>query len=370
MTESAMTIVEVPGGKNLLDVYRKATDLDKLEFKKTLIVEGLIEAGRLYEWIGKWKGGKTLAMMDLAAHACQGLTWAGRRTIQSLWVYVAGEAVTDIEMRLAAWRLHHGITNDIPFYIRIRPVYITDEIFAQLLANEVEELKKERPGLPVVIVIDTLARNFGPGKSENNPADMGAFANNLIDIVIRPTDATGIVVHHTGHGDQERGRGHSSFEAAVDGAIKVSIDKSAGAVVRVETALSRSTEGDDSFSFNIVTQELPGKDNFDNQMEAPVLQFMDGYAPPKKSIGTGKKQRAILGLLKKLYEEHQERIDSANLKTTTRVSKAELQKEAAERKVEQDRSNFYKQVTGLKERGLIYEEAGFLYLTEESALEG
>lgn len=358
-------VIEAPD-PDLLAAYVRADEIDREGFSKTLLVEGLIEAGRVYEWLGAWKNGKTIAAVDLLAATATGRMWGDRRTVPALVVYVAGEAVDEIKGRLAAWRIHYAIDEPMPFYIRTRPVHLTDEIFAQRLANEVEALKAEHPDLPVIVCVDTVARNFGPGVGENSAEGMGAFVNNLIDIVATPNKATVLAVHHSGHSDNGRGRGHSSFEAAVDGAIRVSMDKAGDRpVVTVETILSRSTEGGDSLAFKVLSHELPGTDNFGNQITAPVLEYIGEHKPPKKQHGLGKKQAALLDLLTALYDEHRERIDRGGLHTVARVSKAELHEEAAKREVITDRSNYYKTIKALKDRSLVTEDGnGFLYLGE------
>ena len=271
---------------NLMEYYVMAADLQNRTFDRTWVVEGLIEKGRIYEVFGKWKEGKTLSAMDMVATIAIGGDWANRRTKKSLIVYVAGEAVEDIELRLAAWQRKNGIKENIPFAIRIKPVYLTQREFAQRLAAELQEFQRQNPDLDIVLVIDTLARNFGAGKSENSDEGMGAFANNLIDIVVRPSACTCLVVHHSGHGDGERGRGHSSFAGAVDGSIKVALDKTGGpSVVTVSTTTSRNTAGDDALSFRIEVQVMPGEDNFGNAIEAPVLRYLSDHIPDKKPSG-------------------------------------------------------------------------------------
>jgi hypothetical protein len=287
---------------NLLEHYVRATDLQEKVFSRTWKIEGLIEKGRVYEVFGRWKEGKTLASEDLCASVCTGQIWAGRRTEKALVVYVAGEAVEDIEMRLAAWQRKHGVTGDIPFVIRTRPVYLTDREFADRLFRELEALKHEYGGLDIVLVIDTLARNFGGGMSENSDEGMGAFVNNLLDIVVRPSGCTCLVVHHSGHGDSERGRGHSSFAGAVDGSIKVSMDKSSGQpVITVSTTTSRTTAGDDSLSFRIEVQELPGEDNFGNPVDAPILRYLPDHTPAAQP--TGKHESGLYEMIAQRAQE-------------------------------------------------------------------
>jgi len=325
-----------------MDVYVKAADLDGRVFSRTWLVEELIEEGRVYEVFGRWKEGKTLAVMDMTAHCCLQWIWGNRRTEKALVIYVAGEAVEDVEMRLAAWRLHHDITGELAFYIRTKPVYITDKVFAARLAAEIETLKENHHGLPVILVVDTLARNFGPGESENSDAGMGAFANNIIDIVARPTKATCLVVHHSGHSDSERGRGHSSFAAAVDGTIKVAMQDE---IITMSSVVMRSTSGGDSLSFRVAVEALPGQDNFGNVVRAPVLEYDADHKPDtkKSTKALGKNQRAIIEMLEILHQEHQREIDTHNLKVPCRVSQSELVGALVKQK-DMDKSNCYRAI--------------------------
>jgi hypothetical protein len=168
------------------------------------------------------------------------------------------------------------------FNIRTKPVYLTQQEYAQALHDEIVKIRGQTQ-LPVLIVIDTLARNFGPG-SESSDEDMGAFINNMIDIVVHPTNATCLVVHHPGHGDQDRGRGHSSLPAAVDGTLKIAKE---GDIVTLSTTEMRNTKGDEKYSFRIEQEDLPEFDNFKNQIKVPVMVFVPDWQPVAISMPTG-----------------------------------------------------------------------------------
>lgn len=287
--------------KSLLADYVSAASLDKYSFSRTWLVEKFLEQGRVYEFFGKYKEGKTLAVIDLAASLSLAHLWANRRTVQCLVVWVAGEAVDDVKMRLQAWRLHYGITEPMPFYIRVKPVYLTDQEFASRLASEIELWKQHHPELPVLLILDTVARCMAPGADENSMMGLGAFINNLLDLVVRPCQATAVCVHHSGHGDSERSRGHSSFPAAVDGSVKVSMDRSQGPpIISVTPVTSRSTPGDDRFSFRLEVQELPGEDNFGNPIASPVLRYLEDYQPPASVEPLGKAAQTALSILRRL----------------------------------------------------------------------
>jgi hypothetical protein len=79
--------------------------------------------------------------MDMVGHASLGMTWAGQRTVKAVIVWIASEAVDDIERRIRAWRLRHKITGPMPFYIRSVPVYINKAEAAEQLRQEIEAIK-------------------------------------------------------------------------------------------------------------------------------------------------------------------------------------------------------------------------------------
>ena len=293
MDHNSSTTVEQTASATVTEIgpftnYVRARQLRGKVFRRTFIVEGLLEQGRIYEFFGGWKEGKTNVVVDMCAHASQGKAWAGRRTVPSLIVYVAGESEEDIQMRVEAYQLRHGINSEMPFVIRIKPVYLTDAEFADDLYREILAWQKEYPDLPIILVIDTLARNFGIG-NENSPEGMGAFSNNLIDIVVRPTKCACAVLHHSGHSDSERSRGHSSFAGAVDGSFKVSKSTDPGPpIITLKMMTTRSGPGGDEFSFRIDTQMLPGGDNFGNEFSAPILRYLPDHIPEPKNVPTGK----------------------------------------------------------------------------------
>lgn len=298
LTAAIKALQSAQPDKSLLADYVTAASLDGQSFSRTWLVEKFIEKGRVYEFFGKYKEGKTLAVIDLAASLSTGWGWATRRTLQTLVIWVAGEASDDVKMRVQAWRLHHCVIDPMPFYIRVKPVYMTEAIFAERLAREIGFWQQQHPELPVLLVLDTVARCMAPGADENSMQGLGAFINNLLDIVVRPLQATAICVHHSGHGDSERSRGHSSFPAAVDGSIKVSMDRSSGQpVISVSPMTSRSTPGEDHFGFRLEVQELPGEDNFGNHIEAPVLRYLDDYRPCIQARRLGKHAQKALNLL-------------------------------------------------------------------------
>jgi hypothetical protein len=70
-----------------------------------------------------------------------------------------------------------------------------------------------------MVIIDTLARNFGDG-DENSAKDMGEFISNVSNEIRVPFECAVVIVHHSGHA-QDRARGSSALRAAVDAEYQV-----------------------------------------------------------------------------------------------------------------------------------------------------
>ena len=285
--------------------YIKIDGIENQEFKKVWLVEGVIEEGRAYQWFGPWKQGKTLAVMDVCAHLSLGMEWANRRSTPSYVIWVASESYEDVMRRMAAWKLYHNKTGHFPFVIRTKPLHLDKLAFAKTLLEEVNTIKKARPDLPVLLVIDTVARSMSGEKSENDEG-LRAFADNMLDIIVRPAKVAAIFVHHSGHGDKGRSRGWSGFPGALDGSIQVSMDKDKG-LSRVNVVMTemRSGKGSDSFQFAIEVQKIVGQDNFGNTIEEPVLRFL-GDVPARKQKPGGKNQKNLLETLQKMTKEKKE----------------------------------------------------------------
>ena len=76
--------------------------------------------------------------------------------------------------------------------------------------------------LPILVIIDTVARALPAGSDENSAKDMGEFIN-AVDTLRERFGCVVCLVHHTGHSieAQARARGSSTFRAAMDWEILV-----------------------------------------------------------------------------------------------------------------------------------------------------
>jgi hypothetical protein len=262
-----------------LQHYTRLDDIVTRAVAANWVVERLVAQGLVYQLFGTWKSGKTIVAVDQALAIAGGVDWAGRRTQQALVVYVAAEASLVIAQRLKGYHHQGLLAPDLPFYLRERAVYLTEPERAADLREEIALLASEH-ALPVVLYIDTLNRSMGPGRSESSDVDMSAFVSHLLDVVCRPLEATAVVVHHSGHMDKGRGRGHSSFPAAVDGTFSVSpLTDGLIPYYVLELLESRVTGGGDLLTFTRDVVELPDRDNFGNPVIVPVGRFVQEGQP-------------------------------------------------------------------------------------------
>ena len=193
----------------------KLLDVDALENLEPVewLVDGAIPVSGFVGLYGPSGGLKSFAAVDMALCIATGRDWHGKAVKRGCVVYIAGEGQRGLAKRVMGWRRHKPEEGRPDFHMLPSSVSISSEEDLQEVSRTLASL----PIKPCLIVIDTLARNFGPG-DENSQKDMGAFIRG-IDALIYETGAAVMVVHHTGK-DVDRGeRGSSAFRGAVDSLI-------------------------------------------------------------------------------------------------------------------------------------------------------
>ena len=193
------------------------------------VVKHQVERGYIGELFGPANVGKSAIALDLAARIATGLCYAHHKVMTGDVLYVAGEGYAGLGRRLKGWSLQHQLVPSRVFLTR-SAVPLSEKRAITLLLDDVDANWVE----PVLIVIDTLSRNYGPG-SENDDETMRAFVSGL-ERLRDHTGAAIMVVHHTGHSTTERSRGHSSFYAALDYSLRVEADKKELGLVRMSCA--------------------------------------------------------------------------------------------------------------------------------------
>ena len=199
-----------PGeGLRFLDV----DELEDLEPVKWLI-DGHVPQSAFIGLYGASGGLKSFIALEMAMAVATGRDWFGSPVTPGLVVYVAGEGQRGMAKRVIGWRRSKPDAPRPNFKLLPHAVAMpTGE------GNALIEAIATLPEPPALIILDTLARMFGPG-DENAQKDMNAF----IAACGRLQAATGaavLVVHHTGKDEAKGERGSSNLRAALDTSIFV-----------------------------------------------------------------------------------------------------------------------------------------------------
>jgi hypothetical protein len=87
--------------------------------------------------------------------------------------------------------------------------------------SRITKFRKLYGGAPDLVIIDPLMNALG---GDDSDANLMGQLNQFITEVMRVEKCTVLRVHHTGHGTEDRARGHSSLPAGVDTQIRVDRD--------------------------------------------------------------------------------------------------------------------------------------------------
>ena len=160
---------------------------------------------------GPSASGKSFLGFDAGVAISEGCDWFGIRTTKSTVVYVALEGESGFKNRVAAWVLENGRPLPPDMFMVLQPFHITEP-------ENVEELAAAVP-LGSVVIVDTLNR-AAPTSDENSSKEMGEILESCkhLQALIK---GLVVLIHHTGKDTSRGARGHSSFFAALDGAIEV-----------------------------------------------------------------------------------------------------------------------------------------------------
>lgn len=226
------------------------------------LIRGYLDANSLSMVFGDPGSMKTFLALDLGLCVATSIPWHGHTTDKSGPVfYIAGEGFMGLSRRLRAWEIAHAVClQDVPFFVSDRPAQFLDAESAAEVIAAVEELK-DLHGNPVLIIIDTLNRNFGPG-NESDTADMTKFVS-VIDKSLRCRyQCSVLIVHHTGLTEKHRARGSYSLNGALDWEYRLS--KGTGEIRTLTNTKVKDHEAPPPIDFRPEIIELDGWVDQDN----------------------------------------------------------------------------------------------------------
>ena len=188
---------------------------DGFDTRQDYLIKGYLPGSCVASAYGASGSYKSFLAVSWGCHIATGKPWAGKPVTQGAVIYVVGEGGIGVPRRIRAWEqtLNGGSPIDSLYRVDCPIFPASPDSVHQVIqaANDV----KDATGMPVrLIILDTLARCFG-GSDENAAKDMGAFIQGC-DFIKAATQATVLVIHHSGK-DQDKGaRGSSAFRAALD----------------------------------------------------------------------------------------------------------------------------------------------------------
>ena len=243
--------------------------------------------------------GKSFLAIDWACRVATGTPWRGHEVTPGPVVYVAGEGQQGLGRRLGAWkRLNDVSLDEKPLYIA-PAVAMTD---TPQTVKLLEAINKE-VGRPSLVVLDTLARNFGGG-DENSTQDMSRFVA-ACDTIRNTYKCTLLVVHHSGHSDKRRARGAIALKAALD--AEYQLMKKDNQLTLTSTKM-KDAEIPPSLAMELVSVELPGLvDDYGSPVTSAALDVIDAdveaiMSQAKAMPRRGKWQKAGLDIAKTLMD--------------------------------------------------------------------
>lgn len=248
-------------------VWQLLTDIKQIKW----VINGFLEQDALAMVFGPSGVGKSFVVVDWACCVATGTPWHGSAVEQGAVFYIAGEGHNGLTRRFAGWSKVREvpITRDTPLYKSNHAVLLLNQAEADKLSAEIQRMADATQQSPRVIVIDTLARNFGPG-DENKQEDANAFVT-AVDRLRRQWNCTIIIVHHSGH-DMDRARGSSVFKAAMDQEIAV---KGGNGKLEVSCTKMKDAEAPTPRAFKIVQAGLGIRDDCDVEILGAALE-LDG----------------------------------------------------------------------------------------------
>jgi hypothetical protein len=202
-------------------LFTKVSDLLSDIKSVQWLIDNYLETDALSMVFGPSGGGKSFTVVDMACCVATGTPWHGMAVKQGAVFYIAGEGHNGLARRFKAWTKARGveITKDTPFFKSNRAIMMLNATAASELSAEVDRLAKETGMEPVLVIVDTLARNFGDG-DENKQQDANLFIEHLDEFIRRRWKCNVMTVHHSGH-DMDRARGSSALKGAMDQEIWV-----------------------------------------------------------------------------------------------------------------------------------------------------
>ncbi|TDJ40568.1 MAG: hypothetical protein E2O54_07655 [Gammaproteobacteria bacterium] len=200
-------------------------EMQQLASSSTPIVARYLEADATTLLYGAKDVFKSFVALDWACCVATGTPWQGFPVTQGLVIYVAGEGKQGLWKRVKAW----SVVNNVPMDEIQKNLKFTR--YPMQVLNDLEMMQWSVDfdvagwgAEPALVVIDTLATNFGKG-DENSPTDCSRFLASLNRHLRSKYQCAVLVVHHAGKKIDLGARGGSSLTSDSDTVLKLKREK-------------------------------------------------------------------------------------------------------------------------------------------------
>jgi 5S rRNA maturation endonuclease (ribonuclease M5) len=250
-----------------LDVADLVSDIRPINW----LVRDYLERDSIALVYGAPGGGKSFMTVDLAASVAMGSAWMGHQVHAGRVFYIAGEGHNGLARRFRAWEVAKEMSlKPGQLFKSAGAMQVLDEAMVLDVSDQIAATCSDAP--PAMVVIDTLARNFGAG-DENSTEDMSRFITHVDRHLRQRFGCCVLLVHHSGH-NMERARGSSALKAAVDAEYEITKDDAGG--IKIRTTKMKDAELPPELLLRIKGVELPGLLDEDGQpVTSAVLEIAD-----------------------------------------------------------------------------------------------
>ena len=323
------------------------------------LIKDFAETDTFIEFFGDPESYKTFIAIDWACCIASGKDYCGRKVKQGTVIFISGEGKNGLKRRFDAWAIRNQVDlKDIPLFVSLAPTGLCDAEQTKFVIDAVKKVA-EQNGDPVLIVIDTLARNFGPG-DENSTKDMSGFVNSC-DLLRCQYYSSILLVHHSGHADKTRARGSMALKGAIDAEYR--LDKDDFDIIRMVCKKMKDAPKPEPMAFKPAIVELGIYDEDGDPVTSVILNETT-YEPPEQTgnKGSGKNQIKGLKILHNLFDEHRENLTKSGFDPETARVSVEDWKKACVKPGEEgmDRRAFPKIRDSLQSAGFVKIEKGFV----------
>lgn len=250
---------------------------------------------------------KTFIALSMGIAVATGTQWFGHDVEQGAVFYMCGEGQNGILRRIRAHEIHHDMNiGDAPLCLTESAAPLADRTTARQVADDFRALSEKHGLIPELIIVDTLARNFGA--DENSTEDMNRFIANL-DELRREWRCTVLVIHHSGKDVTRGGRGSTALKGALDSEFEV--ERGDDGVIRMHNRKTKDIELPAPVAFTLHGVEIPGLiDKKGRPGRSASLVKCDYTVAPKQGVPDGgKNQKIFMQALQAMEIESRERLD-------------------------------------------------------------